>query len=85
MRSRLEQAGCVLLVEAVPPEVADRIAASTTGTADRDRRIGTGCHGQVLVLQDLVGMTDQPPRFAGRSRWVRGFSRRAEVVARVAA
>jgi len=60
----LEQAGCaMLLVEAVPPEVADRIVASTTvpliGIG-----AGTGCHGQVLVLQDLVGMTDQPPRFA---------------------
>ena len=60
----LEQHGCaMLLVEAVPPEVADRIAASTTvpliGIG-----AGTGCHGQVLVLQDLVGMTDHPPRFA---------------------
>ncbi len=60
----LEHAGCsMLLVEAVPPEVADRIAASTTvpliGIG-----AGTGCHGQVLVLQDLVGMSDRPPRFA---------------------
>ncbi len=60
----LEQAGCaMLLVEAVPPEVADRVAASTTvpliGIG-----AGTGCHGQVLVLQDLVGMSERPPRFA---------------------
>src|SRR5206468_2457487 len=25
---------------------------------------GPACHGQVLVLQDLLGMTDTPPRFA---------------------
>ncbi len=60
----LAHAGCaMLLVEAVPPEVADRIMASTTVPLIG---IGAGaaCHGQVLVLQDLVGMTDQPPRFA---------------------
>jgi 3-methyl-2-oxobutanoate hydroxymethyltransferase len=25
---------------------------------------GPACHGQVLVLQDLLGMTETPPRFA---------------------
>ena len=25
---------------------------------------GTRCHGQVLVVQDLLGMSDQTPRFA---------------------
>ncbi len=25
---------------------------------------GTSCHGQVLVIQDLLGLTDHPPRFA---------------------
>ena len=82
----LEQAGCaMLLVEAVPPEVADQIAASTTvpliGIG-----AGTGCHGQVLVLQDLVGMTDQPPRFAEPvAELGRGFQQAAaEWVVRVA-
>jgi 3-methyl-2-oxobutanoate hydroxymethyltransferase len=63
----MERAGCVmLLVEAVPPEVAAQILAQT-----RIPLIGIGagaaCHGQVLVFQDLVGMTDAPPRFAARS------------------
>lgn len=60
----LEQAGCqMLLVEAVPPEVTAQILARTTvpliGIG-----AGTACHGQVLVLQDLVGMSERPPRFA---------------------
>ncbi len=60
----LEAAGAImLLVEAVPEEVTREIMASTTvpliGIG-----AGTDCHGQVLVLQDLVGMTDTPPRFA---------------------
>lgn len=60
----LEHAGCsMLLVEAVPPETADQILAATKlpviGIG-----AGTACHGQVLVLQDLVGMTERPPRFA---------------------
>jgi 3-methyl-2-oxobutanoate hydroxymethyltransferase len=60
----LEGAGAVmLLVEAVPDEVTERILAST-----RVPLIGIGagtqCHGQVLVLQDLLGLTDTPPRFA---------------------
>ncbi len=63
----LEQAGCVLLlVEAVPPAVTDDILKATTvpliGIG-----AGTACHGQVLVFQDLAGMTDEPPRFAERS------------------
>lgn len=60
----LEEAGCVLLlVEAVPDEVTRAIMARThvplIGIG-----AGTACHGQVLVLQDLVGMSDAPPRFA---------------------
>jgi 3-methyl-2-oxobutanoate hydroxymethyltransferase len=61
----LEAAGAVmLLVEATPPSVTERIMAST-----RIPLIGIGagpdCHGQVLVLQDLLGMTDKQPPFAG--------------------
>lgn len=60
----LEQAGCVmLLVEAVPDEVTEGILAAThvplIGIG-----AGTACHGQVLVLQDLLGLTDHAPRFA---------------------
>lgn len=62
----LEQAGCsMLLVEAVPPEVTERILKATSvpliGIG-----AGTACHGQVIVLQDLVTMTDHPPRFVER-------------------
>lgn len=60
----LEAAGCVLLlVEAVPDEVTEAILARTSVPL-----IGIGAgprpHGQVLVLQDLVGMSARPPRFA---------------------
>jgi 3-methyl-2-oxobutanoate hydroxymethyltransferase len=62
--TELEQAGCsLLLVEAVPPEVTAMIMQNTKvpliGIG-----AGTACHGQVLVLQDLIGMTERPPRFA---------------------
>lgn len=62
----LEKAGCVLLlVEAVPDEVTAAILARTSvpliGIG-----AGTACHGQILVVQDLVGMTDESPRFAER-------------------
>lgn len=60
----MEAAGAVmLLVEAVPEEVTERIVAETTipviGIG-----AGTGCHGQILVVNDLLGLTDYPPRFA---------------------
>lgn len=84
----LQGAGCqVLLVEAVPEEVTLRILERTTvpliGIG-----AGSACHGQVLVLQDLLGMSDRPPRFAepaadlGRSiasaaaEWVRRVGER---------
>lgn len=60
----LEKAGAVLLlVEAVPDEVTERIMKRTSIPLIG---IGAGsqCHGQVLVLQDLLGLTDSPPRFA---------------------
>jgi len=60
----LEQAGSVmLLIEAVPQEVTRRVMEATTVPLVG---IGAGpaCHGQVLVLQDLLGMSDLPPRFA---------------------
>ena len=60
----LERAGAVLLlVEAVPDDVTRQVLAATTVPLIG---IGAGndCHGQVLVLQDLLGMTDNPPPFA---------------------
>lgn len=60
----LEQAGAVLLlIEAVPDEVTRRVMEATTAPL-----IGIGAgtrpHGQVLVLHDLLGLSDRPPPFA---------------------
>lgn len=60
----LEAAGArMVLVEAVPAEVTDevlrRVRVPVIGIG-----AGTKCHGQVMVLQDILGMTDHPPRFA---------------------
>ena len=79
----LEAAGAsMLLIEATPNEVSQRIVAKTTVPV-----IGCGagpaCHGQIVVLQDLLGLTDWQPSFAkpitqlgdevvaAASRWVR--------------
>ncbi len=72
----------MLLIEATPNEVSQRIVAKTTVPV-----IGCGagpaCHGQIVVLQDLLGLTDWQPSFAkpitqlgdevvaAASRWVR--------------
>ncbi|MHC4217468.1 MAG: 3-methyl-2-oxobutanoate hydroxymethyltransferase [Planctomycetota bacterium] len=60
----MENAGaCMLLIEAAPNEVSQRIVEKTTVPV-----IGCGagpaCHGQVVVLQDLLGLTDWQPSFA---------------------
>jgi len=60
----LEAAGAVmLLVEAAPAEVSQRIversALPVIGCG-----AGPACHGQVVVLQDLLGLTDWQPAFA---------------------
>jgi 3-methyl-2-oxobutanoate hydroxymethyltransferase len=60
----LEAAGAaMLLVEAVPEEVAQRIVERTSVPV-----IGCGagpaCHGQVVVMQDLFGLSPWQPAFA---------------------
>lgn len=60
----LEQAGAVLLlIEAVPDEVTRRVVEATNipviGIG-----AGTACHGQILVMHDLLGLSEHPPRFA---------------------
>lgn len=60
----LEAAGAqCLLLEGVPEALARRITQSA-----RVPVIGIGaspeCDGQVLVLQDVIGLTPSPPRFA---------------------
>jgi 3-methyl-2-oxobutanoate hydroxymethyltransferase len=78
----LEAAGAQLLVlESIPSvlaeEVTQRLAVPTIG-------IGAGpyCNGQVLVLQDLLGLTERPPRFA-KDFMAGAASLRAAVVAYV--
>lgn len=69
----LVKAGAVaLLIEAVPAEVAERIvAAANPNMADGIVDVpvigcgaGPACHGHVVVLHDLLGMTDWQPPFA---------------------
>ncbi len=60
----LEQAGAaMLLIEAVPDEVTDAVLARTRVPVI-GIGAGTACHGQILVVHDLLGLTDHPPRFA---------------------
>lgn len=62
-------AGCpMMLVEAVPDEVATRILALTRPANVPLIGIGAGieCDGQVLVINDLLGLTDNPPAFVKR-------------------
>jgi 3-methyl-2-oxobutanoate hydroxymethyltransferase len=59
-----EQAGAsLLLLEAVPEEVSQRVVEKTSIPV-----IGCGggraCHGQIVVLHDLLGLTDWQPAFA---------------------
>ena len=60
----LEAAGAsLLLVEACPGEVSrvivDRATVPVIGCG-----AGPACHGQVVVLQDLLGLSDWQPAFA---------------------
>tara|TARA_R110002072_G_scaffold42064_21_gene118798 strand:- start:49912 stop:50844 length:933 start_codon:yes stop_codon:yes gene_type:complete len=60
----LENAGAVmLLIEAVPEEVTKAVMASVSVPVI-GIGAGTACDGQILVVNDLVGLTDEPPRFA---------------------
>ena len=61
---RLQDAGCFsVLLEGIPADLASRVTQEldvpTIGIG-----AGPGCSGQVLVLHDIVGLTeDAPPRF----------------------
>jgi len=60
----LEDAGAVLLlIEAVPTDVTEAVVKATSRPVI-GIGAGTACHGQILVVNDLLGLTDQPPRFA---------------------
>ena len=60
----MEQAGAsMLLLEAVPEEVSIAVVEATTVPVI-GCGAGTACHGQVVVMQDLAGMTAWQPSFA---------------------
>ncbi len=60
----LEQAGAVLiLIEAVPAEVT-RAVVQAVKVPVIGIGAGTDCDGQILVVNDLLGLTEHPPRFA---------------------
>ena len=68
----LEAAGCFAVVlELVPAELADEITRElsipTIGIG-----AGSNCDAQVLVWNDLLGLTEKPPRFARKYRDLRG-------------
>ena len=61
---RLEEAGAtMLLIEAVPREVSE-VIVSRTSIPVIGCGAGPACHGQVVVTQDLAGLTDWQPGFA---------------------
>lgn len=62
----MQDAGAsMLLIEACPNEVSQRIVEKTSASIPL---IGCGggaaCHGQIVVLQDLLGLTNWQPAFA---------------------
>ena len=67
----LEKAGCFAIVlEMVPAELAERITKSisipTIGIG-----AGSNCDAQVLVWNDMMGLTEKAPRFARKYRNLR--------------
>lgn len=67
----LQAAGCFAIVlELIPAEVAEQI---TTALSIPVIGIGAGknCDAQVLVWNDLMGLTEKPPRFARKYRDLR--------------
>jgi 3-methyl-2-oxobutanoate hydroxymethyltransferase len=72
----LEQAGAALLVmEMVPTALAAEISASLTTTATIGIGAGPHCHGQVLVMHDMLGV------FPGKTaRFVRNFMHGASAI-----
>lgn len=68
----LEHGASMLLVEAVPNEVSAKIVAAAKTFAVRSGQsvvpvvgcgAGPACHGHVVVLHDLLGLTDWQPPF----------------------
>lgn len=73
----LEEAGVFALVlEGMPAEVAKKITASI-GVPTIGIGAGPHCDGQVLVINDLLGLTEHPPKFAKAYADVRGQMQQA--------
>ncbi len=72
----LEQAGAALMVlEMVPSGVAADLSASLSTMATIGIGAGPGCHGQVLVLHDMLGV------YPGKkARFVRNFMQGADSI-----
>ena len=67
-RMMLEAGADMLLIEAVPNEVSRSVVEAAT-TGDQFVPVigcgaGPACHGHVIVLHDLLGLTDWQPPFA---------------------
>lgn len=62
----LDCGAAMLLVEAVPEEVSTRLAelALPAGVPVIGCGAGAACHGHVVVLHDLLGLSDWQPPFA---------------------
>ncbi len=75
--TQLEKAGAFAVVlEAMPAELGDEISRSlqvpTIGIG-----AGPGCDAQVLVIHDLLGLTEKPPKLAKAYADLRGTMTRA--------
>jgi 3-methyl-2-oxobutanoate hydroxymethyltransferase len=72
----LEQAGAALLVmEMIPSSLAGEITSATTTMATIGIGAGPECHGQVLVMHDMLGV------FPGKTaRFVRNFMQGAATI-----
>lgn len=73
----VEDAGvCAFVIEAVPAELATQITATTT-VPTIGIGAGVNCNGQVLVLHDLLGLSERSFKFAKTYSNLRQISQNA--------
>ena len=68
----VERGAAAVLVEAVPGPVGEKIVAAAQSPASGPVPVigcgaGPACHGHVVVLQDMLGLTDWQPPFVKRT------------------